>query len=378
MLFLFTAMPNKTLHIISFDNPYPADYGGVIDVFYKIKSLHALGYSIYLHCFYEHRAVVAPELKAITKEVYLYKKNRNPWFLFSAIPFGVKSRFHKDLLKNSNAIKAPIWFEGLQSTRLAHQMESEVPLFLRLHNIESKFYAGMWKSETQFLKKALYFFEKRKYATYERQLQHFKQVFTLSVHENELVKSWHKAVSYLPVFHGNVVGEPLSEKGNYALYHGDLRLPDNKKAAQFLIEVFKEIPTFKLIIASSNGKEMVLPLIQNQPNIVFEELTSEAQLDNLLQEAHINVLLSFQKSGTKLKLINALFKSRFCLINENMVDDENILQLCELATKEADFVAKVNQLIDRPFQDHDRRAKVLNEVLNDAKNAQKLVEILEG
>ncbi len=26
------------IHLISFDVPFPADYGGVIDVFYKIKA----------------------------------------------------------------------------------------------------------------------------------------------------------------------------------------------------------------------------------------------------------------------------------------------------------------------------------------------------
>ena len=31
--------------------PYPPNYGGVIDVFYKIKSLHAIGIKIILHCF---------------------------------------------------------------------------------------------------------------------------------------------------------------------------------------------------------------------------------------------------------------------------------------------------------------------------------------
>ncbi|WP_162127636.1 glycosyltransferase family protein [Flavobacterium phycosphaerae] len=74
MLFLFTAMANKPLHIISFDNPYPPDYGGVIDVFYKLKSLHALGYAIHLHCFYDKRNAVSEELKAITETVHLYKK----------------------------------------------------------------------------------------------------------------------------------------------------------------------------------------------------------------------------------------------------------------------------------------------------------------
>ena len=39
------------LNIICFDVPFPADYGGAIEEFYKIKSLHAAGVKIYLHCF---------------------------------------------------------------------------------------------------------------------------------------------------------------------------------------------------------------------------------------------------------------------------------------------------------------------------------------
>ena len=44
-------MQDKHLHIISFDIPYPPDYGGVVDVFYKIKALSLLGIKIHLHCF---------------------------------------------------------------------------------------------------------------------------------------------------------------------------------------------------------------------------------------------------------------------------------------------------------------------------------------
>ena len=39
------------LHIVSFDVPFPPNYGGVIDVFYKIKALHKLGVKIILHTF---------------------------------------------------------------------------------------------------------------------------------------------------------------------------------------------------------------------------------------------------------------------------------------------------------------------------------------
>ncbi|MEI7802398.1 MAG: mannosyltransferase, partial [Bacteroidota bacterium] len=39
------------LHIISFNVPYPPDYGGVIDVYYKIKALKEAGVKIHLHCY---------------------------------------------------------------------------------------------------------------------------------------------------------------------------------------------------------------------------------------------------------------------------------------------------------------------------------------
>ena len=56
MLHFTEKMQNKHLHIISFDVPYPANYGGVIDVFYKIKALHAKCVKIHLHCFEYGRA----------------------------------------------------------------------------------------------------------------------------------------------------------------------------------------------------------------------------------------------------------------------------------------------------------------------------------
>ncbi|TBX68737.1 hypothetical protein EZL74_08055 [Flavobacterium silvisoli] len=366
------AMTNQPLHIISFDNPYPPNYGGVIDVFYKLKSLHELGFDIHLHCFYQDRNTVSDELKTITKSVHLYKKNRNPLFFFSSIPFGVKSRFCQSLVQNIKAVEAPVLFEGLQSTMLLHQTELTGKKYLRMHNLESNFYAGMSRSETNGLKKILYYFESRKYRKYERQLNQFEQVFTLSVYENEQVKTWVDNAVYLPVFHGNTKIKMLSEKGDYALYHGDLRLPDNKKTVQFLIRLFHKIPDYQLVIASSNGKDFVEQQLKNAGNITFVTIESEAHLESLLANAHINVLLSFQQSGTKLKLVNSLFKSRFCLINENMVDDKDILTLCELATTETDFIAKINELKNRPYLDNDKRNAVLARVLNDAKNAETL------
>lgn len=377
MLFLSPSMQNKPIHIISFDNPFPPNYGGVIDVFYKIKSLHNLGFEIYLHCFYEYRSDVSEELKAITKNVFLYKKNRNPLFLLSAIPLSVTSRFHKDLIKNIESIEGPILFEGLQTTMIINKTKLvNRKLFLRLHNLESNFYAGMSKNETSFLKRILYYIESKKYANYQNIITKFDFVFTLAKQECMVVKTKMDNVNYIPVFQGNEDFKELTEFGNYAFYHGDLRLPDNKKAVSFIIDLFKKIPDFKLIIASSNGKEFVEKQSKKDSNIEFVFIENEAHLSSLLANAHVNVMLSFQQSGTKLKIVNSLFKSRFCLINNNMVDDERIVNLCEIANTEAEFIQKINQLKTQPFTQNEERRKVLSKVYNDLDNAKKVEKIL--
>ena len=44
-------LKNKNIHIVSFDIPYPPNYGGIIDIYYKVKTLNKLGINVILHCF---------------------------------------------------------------------------------------------------------------------------------------------------------------------------------------------------------------------------------------------------------------------------------------------------------------------------------------
>ena len=82
---------DKHLHIVSFNVPYPPDYGGVIDVFYKIKALKEAGVQIHLHC-YEYGREAAPELDTLCKSVNYYHREKRLRDLSSLKPFIVKSR----------------------------------------------------------------------------------------------------------------------------------------------------------------------------------------------------------------------------------------------------------------------------------------------
>ncbi len=78
---ILKALADKHLHIVCFDVPYPADYGGVIDVFYRIKAFHELGIKIHLHCF-EYGRGKQIELEQYCIEVKYYKRNTG-WKGFS-------------------------------------------------------------------------------------------------------------------------------------------------------------------------------------------------------------------------------------------------------------------------------------------------------
>ena len=41
----------KDLHIVCLAQPYPPNYGGAVEMYYKLKALHAAGVKITLHIF---------------------------------------------------------------------------------------------------------------------------------------------------------------------------------------------------------------------------------------------------------------------------------------------------------------------------------------
>jgi len=63
-----------SINIVCLDVPYPANYGGAINMFHKIRWLHKKGVHIYLHCFEYGDRPATPELNKYCKEVTYYKE----------------------------------------------------------------------------------------------------------------------------------------------------------------------------------------------------------------------------------------------------------------------------------------------------------------
>ena len=366
------------LHIVSFDVPFPPNYGGVIDVFYKIKALHKLGVKITLHTF-DYGRGKPTELNNYCENIFYYKRGSILNF-FSRKPFIVKSRKSEELIKNLNKDKNPILFEGIHTTfPLINANFNDRKVIIRTHNIEHDYYVGLAKSEKNIYKKLFFNIESKKLKFYEKIIQKVNTILTISPSEHQyFTNKFGAKCIYIPVFHKEEKIRQLSNKGDFALYHGDLRVSDNTKAVSYLIDVFKTID-YPLLIASSFPNKIISNRIKNYPNIKYVSLNykKKDQLEDLFQQAHINVLPTFQATGIKLKLIHALFSSRFCVVTPEMVNKTGLEPLCEIGNSKKEFTEKILNTIVKAYNNKEIKNKeTLLKDFNTLENAKKIIALL--
>lgn len=369
----------KKLHIISFDVPYPANYGGVIDVFYKLKQLHKQGVKITLHCF-EYGRGEQKELNKYCEKVYYYRRSTSVFNQASRLPYIVKTRTSKQLLKNLLVDESPVLFEGLHTCGIlaSQYLEKRLKVY-RESNIEHEYYMHLANAEKNIIKQAYYRTESKKLKRFESILSHANKMLVVSKADTDYLKNkFPKSdISYLPSFHPYENVESVTGKGDYILYHGNLGIAENALAARFLItQVFSKI-THKVKIAGLNPMNDLRELTSRYEHIELIENPEEEMLQTLIKSAHINCLYTHQGTGLKLKLLNALFAGRFCLVNDLMLVGTGLERACEITNEPSDFVAKINQLMDTTFSaDQIETRKDLLNPFDVKGNALEIVQLL--
>ena len=99
------------LHIVCLDAPSPPNYGGAIDMYYKITALAALGKKIILHYFDYKENRNAASLKDCCVEVHAYP--RKGFINSFSLPYIISSRINRSLINRLNRDRFPVLLEGL-------------------------------------------------------------------------------------------------------------------------------------------------------------------------------------------------------------------------------------------------------------------------
>jgi len=378
-MFLNTMYKGKHLHIIVFDIPIPVNYGGAIDVYYKIKALYNAGIKIHLHC-YEYDRKPAPELNELCESVHYYKREVNKSHLFKIKPYIVATRNSKELLDNLMLNDYPILFEGLHSTYyLPHKSLKNRIKIVRTHNIEHDYYANLARVEKNIFKKYYFLNESVKLKTYEKVLQHANGVAAISKNDYLHFSAKYRNIQVVSAFHPHDNVDIIEGYGTYALYHGSLDVAENHQAAVFLAEkVFNDID-IPLVIAGNKVSKELKQLEATNKNITLKTNISTDEIYKLVKEAHVNILPTFQATGIKLKLLAALYTGRFCLVNTPMVLNTGLESMCIVEDDPMLIKEALKEIFNTPFSEAhiQMRKKVLNQNgFTNQYNIQKLLALV--
>ncbi len=330
---------DKHLHIVTHDVPWPADHGGVIDIFYTLKALHALGVNIHLHCFTQGRAP-QEELEKYCSSVQYYPRKKNSSSFSLQIPLIVNSRVNEALLANLQKDNHPILLEGIHCSYYVYQgLLTGRKVIIRLFNTE--------------------------YAYYQQ----------LAVHEQDFNAP---DIHYLPPFLPFTMAVCKTGNGSFCLYHGNLAINENEKAATWLLtHVFNKV-SIPFVIAGKNPSRQLEKLAHKQQHTCLVANPSDKEMQDMIAKAHIHVLPSFNKTGIKLKLLNAFFNGRHCLVNKAAVAGSGLEDHCQLADDAVSFQQKIEALYTVPFteEETERRQGLLQTIYNNDANAKKLMTFL--
>lgn len=370
---------NRNLHIVCFTVPYPISYGGVFDLYYKIKALSDRGIKIHLHCYTTGNT--EKHLENICEQVYYYPRSTGLLAWSTRIPYIVSSRISPQLVGRLNNDDYPVLAEGVHSTSfLLNPGFNKKKVALRLHNVEHIYYNTLHSHASNPFKAFYYRMEANLLQQYEQRIaDKVDKIFAVSSVDQQYYtdRLGSRVTEFLPVFVDfDFTIQP--GRGCYCLYHGNLSVEENAAAVVWLLDnVFAncEVP---LIIAGKDPSLRLRRIIRRARNVTLVANPPEAVLHDLLLKAQCHVLPSLNATGVKLKLLHALYTGRHCVVNTAAVRGSGLESVCHIADDPEHFTELVLQCRSTPFtlEEAQNRKQVLAKLFDRDAQANQLIRWL--
>ena len=339
------------LHVVAFNVPWPADYGGVMDVYYRLKALSKAGVGVHLHCFTYGRPV-APELENVCASVSYYKRNMSWLLQLGRRPFIVSSRDNAALRQRLRQDRLPVLLEGVHCCALLEDgaLEAGRSVAVRAHNVETEYYAALATAERSLSRRSYLKLESRKLRDYESVLRRASAVFTVSdADRDHFTAMGCRQVATVPCGNPNREVVSLLGHGDYAIYHGNLSVAENENAAMDLITTVFSGMDCRLVVAGHAPSRKLQTLVAQHDNVTLVADPTEEEMERLIAGAQVNILTTSQATGLKVKLLNSLFKGRHCLVNDKMVEGTGLAGLCTVATSHEEMRDALARLMNEDF-----------------------------
>jgi len=374
-------MSNLHLHIIAFDIPYPPTYGGVIDIFYQIKALSDAGVMIHLHAFEYGKGQRSEVLKDLCYSVNYYTRKTGFLSSLGLKPYITASRRSELLMTELSKDHYPILFEGLHTCYHINdnRLKGRLKLF-RATNIEHLYYANLALAERNILHKIYFLTAALKLRYYQKAVLNADMILTVSNSDTDYFqkKFPSKKVITIPCFHANKWTHDGKGGASYILFHGNLKVAENERVAIYLMRRIMNNIDYPFIIAGNKPSKRLYNIANKYPNITIIFSPDETKMAELITLAHIHLLITFQSTGLKLKLLNALYNGCFVIANSKILHGTGLESLCYVANTPDEMKRQVQLLIKTDYQvvEKKRNINVLLENYDNVKNAGILITLI--
>lgn len=379
-----SALNLRKIHVVSFQVPFPPNYGGVIDVYYKLRALKEEGYSIILHTYVYSRERSEEALSHLADEVHYYERATGILSQFSVLPYIVKSRSDNRLLANLLKDDHPILFEGLHTGFFLSRPELKNRVkMVRAHNIEHEYYRYLEQSCASLWKRAFFKIESWRLKRFERILHHATHILAISTGERDYFSRSYPGVKVelLPCFFEQDAPGGIPGQEPYILYHGNLAVEENENAALYILDnIAPRLPEFRFVIAGADPGVKLRESVARLSHVTLLANPPKEEMDELVFGARIHLLITFQNTGVKLKLLNALYKGAYCIVNSAMVAGSMLDQLCVIADGAPDIVEAIKARAGDTYTPEQKEARIaaLNQLYSCNRNISVITEACVG
>ncbi|NIK79538.1 glycosyltransferase involved in cell wall biosynthesis [Paenibacillus castaneae] len=352
--------------VVCSDFPFPADHGGRVDTWGRIKVLAELGWKIHLVvCGKQMPSNEDMEAAYVyVEDIRLCSRRSKLADLLHAIPMQVQSRSE---LRNVELegdydyvlLEGDYVYPILSNPKIKHET-----VILRVHNDEAVYFKALARSTKNIIHKMYYHMESSKFTVLQKKmLEKVDKYLFISSKEFDSFHKLNPSVKslFLPPPVTNERFRMNAFKSKKVVFIGSLFMPNNREAIQWYLEhihplMLKE-QDYQFIIAGNSRKQSLSWLEPyNLTRVVVHD--TPKSLDDIYNSGYLFVNPMQNGAGVKLKTIEAIqnglpvISTSIGYEGTGLVDNEHIM----IADKPEQFYAKIKELFDNP----DKAKKLLD------------------
>jgi hypothetical protein len=366
---------SDVLHIVCLDAPSPPDYGGAIDMYYMVKSLAETGRKIHLHYFGYRSDRNVEGLEQYCEAIDVYKRKTFFSSLFSSLPYIVHSRINPVLINRLNQTNQPILLSSFHCAGIIPFITNPERIVVRCHNDEAAYYNQLYHTASSPVLRSYYKRESLLLGRFQRTLPKDIKLACLSDADRQTLQYQYgfQKSFFIPSFLPWQQLRSRNGKGSFCLYHGNLSVPENEKAAYWLAtHIFSNLP-IPFVIAGKGISPQLKEAVKKYAHIKLAKDPRETELEDLIGNAQIHLVPSFNVTGVKLKLLHGLFNGRFCLANQAAIQGSGVIKGVDVKESAEDFRRAIPILFNKEFTDTDQEERsYLLSLYHNRTNAEKL------